>query len=82
MAAVFYGDVQVDVNSNAVKTAIFDSGSSYTYLIPSLYSAIVATVCLAYSVYIPLTPPHFHCVSLACYISRFVFFCYIDFECF
>ena len=44
MASVFYGDARVHMDSNVIRTVIFDSGTSYSYLVSSLYNAIVATV--------------------------------------
>ena len=43
-ASVFYGDARVHMDSNVIRTVIFDSGTSYSYLVSSLYTAIVATV--------------------------------------
>jgi hypothetical protein len=44
VTAVFYGDVRVGTSINGLGEAIFDSGTSYTYLIPPLYDAILASV--------------------------------------
>lgn len=44
MENFYYGDIPIDKGSNVFGTAIFDSGTSYTYLVSSLYAAVVSTI--------------------------------------
>eukprot|EP00250_Pteridium_aquilinum_P018451 c24091_g1_i3 orf=294-2030(+) len=41
---VYFGDTPIHIGSNGLGRAIFDSGTSYTYLISSLYAAVALAI--------------------------------------